>query len=73
VRFKLSETATVTVRVKRHGSTRTVKTGRVKALAGTRTVTLRGLRKGRDTVELRAQDPAGNRSALRRLAVRVRR
>jgi plastocyanin len=73
VSFKLSETATVTVRVKRRGSSKTVKTARARLLAGTRSVTVRGIRKGRYTVQLHAQDAAGNRSAVRRLPVRIRR
>ena len=64
VRFRLSERATVTLRVKR---ARTVlKSARVQAAAGVRTVTLRSkrLKEGRYMVEIQAQDAFGNRSRL---------
>jgi plastocyanin len=66
VRFRLSEPATVTVRIKRSGSRRVLASARVQAGAGTRTVTVRSkrLRKGRYVVDLRARDASGNRSAL---------
>ena len=68
VQFKLSEPATVTVRVKRRGSRKVLKAKRVQALAGTRNVTLRSkrLKKGRYTVEIQARDAYGNRSSLAR-------
>jgi len=72
VRFRLSERATVTVRIKRRS--RVVKAASVQAAAGTRTVTLRSKRltNGRYTVEIRARDAYGNRSSLatKRLLVR---
>jgi plastocyanin len=72
VRFRLSERATVTVRIKRRS--RVIKAASVQAAAGTRTVTLRSKRltKGRYTVEIRARDAYGNRSSLatKRLLVR---
>jgi plastocyanin len=72
VRFRLSERATVTVRIKRRS--RVLKAASVQAAAGTRTVTLRSnrLTKGRYTVEIRARDAYGNRSSLatKRLLVR---
>ncbi len=73
VRFRLSEPATVTVRIKRRGSRKVLKSARVQARAGTRTVTLRKrLKKGRYTVEIRARDAGGNRSSLatKRLTLR---
>jgi plastocyanin len=74
VRFRLSEPATVTIRVKRGGSRKVLKSARVQASAGTRTVTLRSrkLRKGRYTVDIQARDAFGNRSAptTRRLTLR---
>jgi plastocyanin len=73
VRFWLSEPASVTIRVKRK---RTVlRSVRVQAPAGTRTVTVRSkrLKRGRYRVELRARDALGNRSALARKSLRVRR
>jgi P pilus assembly chaperone PapD len=74
VRFRLSEPATVTVRVKRRGSRKVLKSASVQAPAGTRTVTLRSkrLKKGRYTVDLRARDAFGNRSSLatKRLTLR---
>jgi plastocyanin len=73
VRFRLSEPATVTVRVKR--ARRVVKSARVQAAAGTRTVTLRSkrLKKGRYTVEIDARDASGNRSRLATKRVTLRR
>ena len=74
VRFKLSEPATVTIRIKRRGSPKVLKSARVQAPAGTRTVTLRSkrLKKGRYTVQIQARDAAGNRSSLttKRLTLR---
>jgi plastocyanin len=66
VQFRLSEPATVTVRVKRRGSRKVLKAKRVQALAGTSTVTLRSkrLKRGRYTVEIQARDAYGNRSSL---------
>ncbi len=72
VRFSLSEPATVTLRVKKRRSV--LKTARVQARAGSRSVTVRSSRltKGRYTVEIEARDAFGNRStvASKRLAVR---
>jgi plastocyanin len=72
VRFRLSEPATVTVRVKR--GRKVVKSKRVQAGAGTHSVTVRSkkLKKGRYTVEILARDASGNRSRLatKRLSVR---
>jgi plastocyanin len=62
VRFRVSERARVAVRFKVRGIP--VKTKRVRA-AGRRTVTVRGLRRGRYRVVVRAVDPAGNRSRAR--------
>jgi plastocyanin len=74
VRFTLSEPATVTVRVKRRGSRKVLKSARVQAGAGSRSVTLRSsrLKKGRYTVEVQARDASGNRSTLttKRLSLR---
>ena len=74
VRFQLSEKATVTVRLKRAFTGTVLKSARVQAGAGTRTMTLRSnrLKKGRYTVDLRARDASGNRSSLaaKRLTVR---
>jgi hypothetical protein len=66
VQFKLSEPATVTVRVKRRGASKTLKSKSVQAAAGTRSVTLRSkqLKKGKYTVEVQARDAFGNRSSL---------
>jgi plastocyanin len=72
VKFRLSEPATVTVRVKR--GRRVVKSKRVQAGAGTHTVTVRSkkLKKGRYTIEILARDASGNRSKLatKRLTLR---
>jgi plastocyanin len=74
VRFTLSEPASVTVRVKRRGSRKVIKSARVQAPAGTRSVTLRSkrLKKGRYTVDIQARDAGGNRSTLatKRLTLR---
>ncbi len=73
VRFTLSEAATVTVKAKR--GSRTLKTATVRAQPGARTVTMRANRitRGRLTVEVQARDEAGNRSALARRAITIRR
>ena len=68
VRFRVSESARVTVRFKRGG--RTVRTRSV-AAAGRETLTVRRLGTGTYRVELRAVDPAGNR-AVRRAGLTVR-
>jgi len=72
VRFRLSEPATVTVRVKR--GRKVLKAKRVQAAAGTHSVTVRSkkLKQGRYTVEVLARDAFGNRSkpASKRLSVR---
>jgi plastocyanin len=71
VRFKSSEPARVTVKVKR--GKRTVKTRAVRVRrAGSRTARVRGLRAGHYRVELRARDLGGNRSRLKRARVTVR-
>jgi plastocyanin len=75
VRFRLSERATVTIRVKRRGSRKVLRSVNVHAAAGTRTVTVRSerLKKGRYTVELSARDAMANRSSLARKSLRLRR
>jgi hypothetical protein len=69
VRFRVSEDADISVAFKRGG--RTIKSGTASG-AGTRSLTLRGLKAGRYTVAVRATDIAGNRSSLRRLTLKVR-
>jgi plastocyanin len=73
VRFTLSEPATVTVAVKRRGARKVLKSARLQARAGARTVTLRSrkLRKGRYTVEIAARDAFGNRSRVTRKQLSV--
>ena len=68
--FRLSETATVTLRFKRRES----RQGRahrcaLQVRAGTRTVTVRGdrLRRGRYMVELEARDGSGNAAPVQRV------
>jgi plastocyanin len=76
VRFKLSENATVTLSFrKRSGSHKRLATVRRQVRKGTRSITVHSkkLKKGRYTVELRARDPFGNRSALVRKRLTVRR
>jgi len=72
VRFRLSEPATVTVRVKR--GRKIIKSKRVQAGVGTHSVRLRSkrLRKGRYTVEVLARDASGNRSRLATMRLSVR-
>jgi plastocyanin len=70
VRFRLSEPGRVTIGFKR--GRRMVRTKRVRAREGMRTVRVRGLRPGRYRVEVRARDLAGNRSRLRRARMTVR-
>ena len=57
----LSETATVTVRVKQRRSGKVVRTARLQVRAGKRTFAVRGgrLKRGRYVVELRARDSGG--------------
>jgi plastocyanin len=66
VRFRLSERATVLVRAKR--ARKLLKSARVQASAGVRTLTLRSkrLKAGRYTVEIQARDAYGNRSPVTR-------
>lgn len=75
VRFRLSEPATVTIKVKRRGSRRVLKSARLQAPAGMRSVTLRSkkLKRGRYTVEIQARDAFGNRSSVARKSLRLRR
>jgi plastocyanin len=72
VRFKLSEPATVALRVKR--GRRTLASKRVQASAGKHSVKLRSkrLKRGRYVVQIRARDAFGNRSKLatKRIALR---
>jgi plastocyanin len=75
VRFRLSEPATVTIKVKRRGSKKVLRSARVQAAAGMRSVKLRStkLKRGRYTVEIEARDAFGNRSSLAKKALRLRR
>jgi Bacterial Ig-like domain len=75
VKFTLSESATVTVSVKRKGSRKVLKSARVQARAGTRSLTLRStkLKKGRYTVTIQARDAFGNRSAASTKPLTIRR
>jgi plastocyanin len=72
VKFRLSEPATVTVRVKR--GKKVIKSKRVQAGAGTHSLTVRSkkLKKGRFTIQIFARDASGNRSKLatKRLSVK---
>ena len=71
VSFSLSESASVTLRVKR--AARTVGTIRVAERAGSRSLTLRRMAKGRYSVEIEARDARGNKAAVQRKSVRVTR
>lgn len=73
ITLTLSETASVTVRVKRRKSGKVVRTARLQVRAGKRTLAVRGgpLKRGRYIVELRARDSGGNVAAERaRLRIR---
>jgi plastocyanin len=70
--FRLSEAGRVRIAVRR--GRRTVRARRANVRSGASAVTVRGrLRPGRYRVEVRAWDLAGNRSALKRARVTVRR
>jgi plastocyanin len=69
--FSLSEPASVTIRVKR--GKKTVGTVRLAARAGSRSLTLRRLARGRYSVEIWARDARGNKAAVQRKTVRVKR
>ena len=73
VRFTLSEPAAVTIRAKR-GKT-TLRTVRLSARAGTRSVTVRGskLVRGRYSFEIEARDARGNKAPVQRKNVKVTR
>jgi plastocyanin len=73
VRFSLSENAAVTIRFKK--GSKTLRTARLSARAGSRAVTVRGskLVKGRYSVEIEARDARGNRAPMARKTVRVTR
>lgn len=71
VSFKLSESAAVTLRVKR--AKRTVKTVRGSYRAGSGSVTLRRMARGTYRVEIEARDARGNRAAVQRKTVKVTR
>jgi plastocyanin len=69
VRFRVSEESVVSVRVRRAGKTVKTMTTEGKGLHG---LTAKKLKDGRYRIEVRATDIAGNRSALKRLTLRVR-
>jgi hypothetical protein len=73
--FRVSETASVTVRFKKRKSRKVVRTARRQVRAGKRTITVRGgrLRRGRYTVELEARDSGGNRTPVQTASVRIKR
>lgn len=72
VSFTLSESAAVTIRAKKGKST--VRTLRLAARTGARSVTVRGLaRSTRYSVEIEARDARGNKAAVQRKTVRVAR
>jgi plastocyanin len=74
VTFKLSENATITVKVRKRGAKKVLRSVTLQARAGTRTVVVRSskLRKGRYTVTLTARDAMGNTSAASNAALRIR-
>jgi plastocyanin len=74
VTFKLSENATVTVKVRKRGAKKVLRTVTLQARAGTRTVVVRSakLRKGRYTVTLTARDAMGNMSTAASAPLRIR-
>ncbi len=75
VTFKLSENATVTLQIRKRGAKKVLRTVRLQARAGTRTVVVRSkkLRKGRRyTITLTARDAMGNKSSASSAALRMR-
>jgi plastocyanin len=74
VSFTLSENATVTVQIRKRGAKKVLRTVRLQANAGKRSVVLRSskLRKGRYTVTLTARDAMGNASAAANASLRIR-
>jgi plastocyanin len=72
VTFRLSENATVTIRVKR--GRKVVKKVTKQVPAGRRTITVRSskLKKGRYKIEVRARDASGNVSSLASKSLRLR-
>jgi plastocyanin len=73
VAFTLSESAAVTIRAKR--GTSTLRTVRLSARAGTRSITVRGskLVRGTYTFEIEARDARGNKAPVQRKNVKVTR
>ena len=73
VRLTLSETSTVTLRVKK--GRKVVRTARLQVRAGARTVKVRSakFKRGRYTVELQARDAAGNTTKLLTAKLRIKR
>jgi hypothetical protein len=73
VTFTLSESAAVTIRAKRGKST--LRTVRLSARAGTRSITVRSskLRRGRYSFEIEARDARGNKAPVQRKNVKVTR
>ncbi|RKQ87556.1 plastocyanin [Solirubrobacter pauli] len=69
VRFRVNEESTVLVSLKRGG--KTVKKAEYEG-TGTRSVTLKGAKAGRYSVQVRATDIAGNRSSLKKTSITVR-
>lgn len=69
VRFSVNEESTVLVSLKRGG--KTIKKVEL-AGAGVGTVTLKGAKAGRYSVQVRATDLAGNRSALKTKRITLR-
>jgi len=71
VSFKLSESASVTLRLKR--GKKTLKTVRGSFRAGGGSVTLRRMARGTYRVEIEARDARGNKAAVQRKTVKVKR
>ena len=69
VSFSLSETANVTIRVKKGKST--LRTVRLSARPGARSLTLRAYAKGRYSITIEARDARGNKAAVQSKSVRV--
>jgi plastocyanin len=69
--FALSEPASVTIRVKK--GKKTLGTIRLAARAGSRSLTLRRLARGSYRVEIEARDARGNKAAVQRKTVKVKR
>jgi type II secretory ATPase GspE/PulE/Tfp pilus assembly ATPase PilB-like protein len=75
VRLRVSEPATVTLKVSKRGRKQVLTRVKKRAAGSGLTLTVRDrrLKRGRYTLKLVARDAAGNRSGARKVSVRLRR